>query len=79
MVVTSSLWMLVCSVWVTVFVLLFLCSQWNSGRVLRLAWDNVEDLLCIQDDGSVLVYDIFGSFKRTFSMGQVRASSPLLM
>ncbi|ELU17286.1 hypothetical protein CAPTEDRAFT_168734 [Capitella teleta] len=44
--------------------------RWNSGRVLKLAWSNCEDLLCIQNDGSVLVYDIFGSFKRTFSLGQ---------
>ena len=44
--------------------------QWNSGRVLQLGWSCTEDLLCVQDDGSVLVYDIFGTFKRTFSMGQ---------
>lgn len=45
--------------------------QWNSGRVIQLGWSGSEDLLCVQDDGSVLVYDIFGTFKRTFSMGQV--------
>ena len=45
--------------------------QWNSGKVIQLGWSSSEDLLCIQDDGVILVYDIFGNFKRTFSMGQV--------
>ncbi|XP_002734080.3 vacuolar protein sorting-associated protein 16 homolog, partial [Saccoglossus kowalevskii] len=44
--------------------------RWNSGHVIHLGWSSNEDLLCVQDDGSVLVYDIFGVFKRTFSMGQ---------
>ncbi|XP_013393973.1 vacuolar protein sorting-associated protein 16 homolog [Lingula anatina] len=42
---------------------------WNSGHVIQLGWSNTEDLLCVQDDGGVLVYDIFGNFKRTFSLG----------
>ena len=46
--------------------------QWNSGNVIQLGWSGSEDLLCVQDDGSILVYDLFGTFKRTFSMGQVR-------
>ncbi|CAH1775290.1 unnamed protein product [Owenia fusiformis] len=44
--------------------------RWNSGHVIAMGWSVTEDLLCIQDDGVVLVYDIFGTFKRTFSMGQ---------
>ena len=39
--------------------------------MLALGWSCTEELLCIQDDGTVLVYDLFGSFKRTFGMGQV--------
>ena len=45
--------------------------QWESGTVIHLAWSSTEELLCIQDDGQVLVYDIFGNIKRHFSMGQV--------
>ena len=36
-----------------------------------MGWSAVEDLLCLADDGSVSVYDIHGTFKKTFSMGQV--------
>jgi len=43
---------------------------WNSGNLLKMGWTCVEDLICVQDDGSVLVYDVFGSFKKTFTMGQ---------
>jgi len=44
--------------------------RWNSGNLLKMGWSCVEDLVCVQDDGSVLIYDIFGSFKKTFTMGQ---------
>jgi len=44
--------------------------RWNSGNLLKMGWSSVEDLICVQDDGSVLIYDIFGTFQRTFTMGQ---------
>nr|XP_029502014.1 vacuolar protein sorting-associated protein 16 homolog isoform X1 [Oncorhynchus nerka] len=47
--------------------LLFL--QWKSGPVRQLGWTVCDDLLCIQEDGTVLIYDLFGAFKRHFSMG----------
>ncbi|XP_042339099.1 vacuolar protein sorting-associated protein 16 homolog, partial [Plectropomus leopardus] len=43
---------------------------WKSGPVVHLGWTVSDELLCIQEDGSVLIYDMFGSFKRHFSMGQ---------
>uniref|UniRef100_T1IUZ1 Vacuolar protein sorting-associated protein 16 homolog n=1 Tax=Strigamia maritima TaxID=126957 RepID=T1IUZ1_STRMM len=43
---------------------------WSGGRVIHFAWSCFEDLLIIQDDGTVCVYDLFGTFKYTFSMGQ---------
>lgn len=46
--------------------------QWNSGTIVKMGWTIMEDLLFVQDDGVVLVYDMFLTFKRTFSMGQVR-------
>ncbi|XP_073414230.1 vacuolar protein sorting-associated protein 16 homolog [Dendrobates tinctorius] len=42
---------------------------WKSGQVVHLGWTVSEDLICIQEDGTVLIYDIFCGFKRTFSMG----------
>uniref|UniRef100_A0A8D2ZCI6 Vacuolar protein sorting-associated protein 16 homolog n=1 Tax=Scophthalmus maximus TaxID=52904 RepID=A0A8D2ZCI6_SCOMX len=43
---------------------------WKSGPVVQLGWTVSDELLCIQEDGSVLIYDLFGSFKRHFTMGQ---------
>ncbi|XP_062303702.1 vacuolar protein sorting-associated protein 16 homolog [Osmerus eperlanus] len=42
---------------------------WKSGPVCQLGWTVCDDLLCIQEDGTVLIYDLFGTFKRHFSMG----------
>lgn len=44
--------------------------KWDSGKLIHLAWSSSEDLLCIQEDGMVLVYDIFGNLQDTFSLGQ---------
>lgn len=52
-------------------------SQWKSGPVVQLGWTVCDDLLCIQEDGTVLIYDLFGSFKRHFSMGQVGTPAAL--
>ena len=41
-----------------------------SGKLIGISWSASEDLICIQDDGTVLIYDIFGAFKRTVGMGQ---------
>ncbi|XP_054280051.1 vacuolar protein sorting-associated protein 16 homolog isoform X2 [Macrosteles quadrilineatus] len=43
---------------------------WNSGNVLQLGWSTSEELLCVQEDGMVLVYDMFSNYQRTFSMGK---------
>lgn len=38
--------------------------------MVHLGWSVNDELLCVQEDGTVLIYDLFGSFKRHFSMGQ---------
>ncbi|XP_029370649.1 vacuolar protein sorting-associated protein 16 homolog isoform X3 [Echeneis naucrates] len=43
---------------------------WKSGPVVQLGWTVSDELLCVQKDGTVLIYDLFGSFKRHFSLGQ---------
>ena len=45
--------------------------QWTSGTLITVGWSRNEDLLCIQEDGAVLVYDMFGNYQYTFNMGQV--------
>ncbi|XP_061572203.1 vacuolar protein sorting-associated protein 16 homolog isoform X2 [Cololabis saira] len=51
---------------------------WKSGPVVHLGWSVTDELLCVQEDGSVLIYDLFGSFKRHFSMGQEVVQSQVL-
>uniref|UniRef100_A0A7N8XYH1 Vacuolar protein sorting-associated protein 16 homolog n=1 Tax=Mastacembelus armatus TaxID=205130 RepID=A0A7N8XYH1_9TELE len=51
---------------------------WKSGPVVQLGWTVSDELLCIQEDGSVLIYDLFGSFKRHFTMGQEVVQSQVL-
>lgn len=47
--------------------------QWKSGPVVSLGWSAEEELLCVQEDGVVLVYGLHGDFRRHFSMGNVGA------
>lgn len=49
--------------------LLFL--KWNSGHLINLGWSNNEEILCCQDNGLVLIYDLFGNYQHTFSMIKV--------
>ncbi|KFP03155.1 Vacuolar protein sorting-associated protein 16, partial [Calypte anna] len=49
--------------------LLLASLPWKSGQLVQLGWTASEDLLCIQEDGTVLVYNLFCEFKRHFSMG----------
>uniref|UniRef100_A0A452E761 Vacuolar protein sorting-associated protein 16 homolog n=1 Tax=Capra hircus TaxID=9925 RepID=A0A452E761_CAPHI len=44
---------------------------WKSGPVVSLGWSAEEELLCVQEDGVVLVYGLHGDFRRHFSMGNV--------
>ncbi|KAK3602689.1 hypothetical protein CHS0354_017895 [Potamilus streckersoni] len=44
--------------------------RWNSGKIKDLGWSQTEDLLFVQDDGTILIYDLFLSFKKVLSMGQ---------
>lgn len=48
----------------------FINLQWNSGNLLTLGWSDAEELLCVQDDGLVLIYNMFGQYLHAFSMGQ---------
>lgn len=45
--------------------------QWNNGQLVAMGWSHQEELLCIQEDGQVLRYDMFGTYQHTFSMGEV--------
>ncbi|KAA0713395.1 Vacuolar protein sorting-associated protein 16 -like protein [Triplophysa tibetana] len=51
---------------------------WKSGLVKQLGWTVSDDLLCVQEDGTVLVYDLLGGFKRHFSMGNEVSQSQVM-
>ncbi|XP_065748010.1 vacuolar protein sorting-associated protein 16 homolog isoform X2 [Phocoena phocoena] len=42
---------------------------WKSGPMVSMGWSAEEELLCVQEDGVVLVYGLHGDFRRHFSMG----------
>lgn len=44
--------------------------EWNGGRMVKMGWSSNEELLCLQEDGHVLIYNIFGQTKGHFSMGK---------
>ncbi|KAF2355730.1 Vps16 C-terminal [Trinorchestia longiramus] len=44
--------------------------KWGSSVLVELGWSQTEDLLCVQQDGSVAVHDMFGNHKHSFNMGQ---------
>lgn len=52
--------------------------RWDSGQLLDFGWSSTEDLLCIQQDGTVLVYDILARFQGRFSMGQVSKDNEVI-
>uniref|UniRef100_A0AAV2MHR4 Vacuolar protein sorting-associated protein 16 homolog n=1 Tax=Knipowitschia caucasica TaxID=637954 RepID=A0AAV2MHR4_KNICA len=51
---------------------------WKSGTVVHLGWSVCDELLCIQDDGTVLIYDLFGTFRRHFSLGPEVSQSQVM-
>ncbi|CAL7934755.1 unnamed protein product [Xylocopa violacea] len=43
--------------------------QWSGGQLVLLGWSQQEELLCVQDDGMVHIYDMFGAYQHAFTMG----------
>lgn len=35
-----------------------------------MGWSDVEELICVQDDALVFIFDMFGNEKDSYSMGQ---------
>ena len=45
-------------------------QRWSSGPVLAAGWSDTEEAVFVVEDGTVLVYSMFGIFKSQFSMGE---------
>lgn len=43
---------------------------WDNGNLVCMGWSDAEEFLCVQDDGFVWIYDMFGNFQHKFSMGK---------
>ncbi|KAJ1520941.1 hypothetical protein ONE63_004018 [Megalurothrips usitatus] len=48
----------------------FVSSIMLSKPVIHVGWSTSEDLICIEDDGSVSSYDLFGNHLHTFSISE---------
>lgn len=35
-----------------------------------MGWSDTEELICVQEDGVMLIYNLFGQYLHKFSMGQ---------
>ena len=46
------------------------CWKWNNGPAVAAGWSEVEDVIFVLEDGTVLTYSMFGIFNSSFSMGQ---------
>lgn len=46
---------------------------WKDGPLLQVGWSISDELVCVQDDGRISLYDMFGTFIRLFSMGKEAA------
>ena len=44
--------------------------RWNYGPAAAAGWSHTEEAVFVLEDGTVLIYSMFGIFKSTFSMGQ---------
>ncbi|XP_055550218.1 vacuolar protein sorting-associated protein 16 homolog [Wyeomyia smithii] len=43
---------------------------WDNGNLVCMGWSDAEEFLCVQNDGFVWIYDMFGNFQHKFSMGK---------
>lgn len=44
--------------------------QWTRRPIIKMCWTNSEKLICIQDDGQIIVHDLFGIFLQAFTLCQ---------
>lgn len=47
--------------------------QWEGGRIIGLGWTSSENLVCVLDEGTMVVYDLHG--ERVYSRPIARVSA----
>lgn len=44
--------------------------NWDCGNLVALGWSDCEELVGVQDDGTIFIHDMFGNFVHKFSVGK---------
>ncbi|XP_058063487.1 vacuolar protein sorting-associated protein 16 homolog [Anopheles bellator] len=44
--------------------------NWDCGVLVRVGWSDAEELVVVQDDGTIFIYDMFGNFVHKFSISK---------
>ncbi|XP_035910618.1 vacuolar protein sorting-associated protein 16 homolog [Anopheles stephensi] len=44
--------------------------NWDCGNLVTLGWSDSEELIGVQDDGTIFIHDMFGNFVHKFSVGK---------
>nr|XP_040230562.2 vacuolar protein sorting-associated protein 16 homolog [Anopheles coluzzii] len=44
--------------------------NWDCGNLVTLGWSDAEELIGVQDDGTIFLHDMFGNFVHKFSVGK---------
>lgn len=62
-----------CSGWGLILYLMFLfLIKWEGGRIIGLGWTSSENLVCVLDEGTMVVYNLHGD--RVFTRPIARVS-----
>lgn len=52
--------------------------QWKYNQPITLGWSVQEHLLCVQEDGSVYIHDMFGNYKHMFNISKDLSNSAII-
>ncbi|KAF2892196.1 hypothetical protein ILUMI_13977 [Ignelater luminosus] len=44
--------------------------KWNRRPIIKMGWSIDEKFICVQDDGQVVIHDLFGNFLQAFTLCQ---------
>ncbi|XP_060525392.1 vacuolar protein sorting-associated protein 16 homolog isoform X2 [Cylas formicarius] len=44
--------------------------KWSLKPIVHMGWSNDEKLICIQEDGNIVIYDMFGKLEHKFNIFQ---------
>ncbi|XP_017088606.2 vacuolar protein sorting-associated protein 16 homolog [Drosophila bipectinata] len=42
---------------------------WNHGKLIAMGWSDTEELICVQENATVFVFDMFGKEKESYCIG----------